>query len=166
MTEDNAPEREVLRILKEKRLTVGFAESCTGGLMAQRLTNLAGASEVMKGGVVSYTDEVKANLLRVPRALLEEKGAVSKEAALAMAEGARRVLNTDLAVSVTGVAGPGSDGRGNPVGLVYVALAAPEATQARRLMLGGGRGRIRESAADAGFEMLLEYLADGAGAPC
>jgi len=152
----------VLRGLKGKGLTVGFAESCTGGLMAKRLTDLAGASAVLKGGVVSYTNEVKAGVLGVPQALLEEKGAVCSQVAEAMAVGARRVLGCGLAVSATGVAGPDSDERGNPVGLVYVGLAAPEGVWVRELRLAGvreRRDRVRTLSASHGFDMLRRYLA-------
>lgn len=152
----------VLRDLKERGLTVGFAESCTGGLMAKRLTDLPGSSAVLKGGIVSYTNEVKAGVLGVSPSLLEEKGAVSSEVAHAMAEGARRVLESDLAVSATGVAGPDSDERGNPVGLVYVGLAAPDGVWVRKLNLAGTqerRDRVRTLAASHGFDMVRRYLA-------
>ena len=115
-------EEVVLGLLKEKGLTLGTAESCTGGLVAKRLTDLPGASAVFKGGVVSYTNEVKAGVLGVPQAMLDEFGAVSAQVARAMAQGARKVLGCDLAVSLTGVAGPDPDDRNNPVGLIYVAL--------------------------------------------
>lgn len=121
-------EEVVLNLLKERGLTLSCAESCTGGLVAKRLTDLPGASLAFRGGVVSYTNEVKAAALKVPPALLEEYGAVSAPVAKAMAEGVRALTGSDLAVSTTGVAGPDPDDRGNPVGLVYVALASPEGT--------------------------------------
>jgi len=150
-----------LQGLKARGLTLGTAESCTGGLMAKRLTDLAGASAVFKGGVVSYTNEVKTGVLGVPQDLLDEQGAVCAEVAKAMAEGARRVLNCDLAVSATGVAGPDSDERGNPVGLVYVALAAPDGSWVRKLTLAGlrnSRDRVRVMAANHGFDMVRRWL--------
>lgn len=134
-------EQVVLAALKEKGLTLGAAESCTGGLIAKRFTDLSGASAVFQGGVVSYTNQVKAGVLGVPQALLDERGAVCAEVARAMAEGARRVLGCDLALSATGVAGPDSDDRGNPVGLVYVGLCAPEGCWVRQLNLAGPRDR-------------------------
>lgn len=152
-------ESAVLAGLKRRGLTLGTAESCTGGLVAKRMTDLSGASAVFRGGVVSYTNEVKANVLGVPRTLLEEQGAVCAPVARAMARGARRVLGSDLAVSVTGVAGPDSDERGNPVGLVYVGLAAPDGCRVRELRLGAaGRDRVRELAADCCFDMVLRWL--------
>ena len=151
-------EEVVLGLLKEKGLTMGTAESCTGGLVAKRLTDLSGASAVFRGGVVSYTNEVKAGVLGVPQAMLDEFGAVSAQVARAMAQGARRVLGCDLAVSLTGVAGPDPDDRNNPVGLIYVALDTPEGTRVRELHLINGRARIRTVAATNAFDMVRRYL--------
>lgn len=151
-------EEVVLGLLKEKGLTMGTAESCTGGLVAKRLTDLSGASAVFKGGVVSYTNEVKAGVLGVPQEMLDEFGAVSAQVAQAMAQGARKVLGCDLAVSLTGVAGPNPDDRGNPVGLIYVALDTPEGTRVRELHLINGRARIRTVAATNAFDMVRRYL--------
>ena len=123
------------------------------------MTDVPGASAVFKGGVVSYCNEIKHDLLGVPQELLDEFGAVSEPVAKAMAEGARRVLGCDLAVSATGVAGPGSDERGNPAGLVYVALATPEGTCVRELHLSGaGRDRVRITAAHHAFDLLRRKL--------
>ena len=151
-------EAVVLGLLKEKGLTLGTAESCTGGLVAKRMTDLPGSSAVFKGGVVSYTNEVKAGVLGVPQAMLDEFGAVSAQVARAMAQGARRVLGCDLAVSLTGVAGPDPDDRNNPVGLIYVALDTPEGTRVRELHLINGRARIRTVAATNAFDMVRRYL--------
>ena len=125
---DCSVEMTLLRLLQERSMTLSAAESCTGGLIAKRITDLSGASRVFKGGVVSYTNEVKAGVLGVSEALLEEYGAVSEPVARAMAEGCRRICGSDLAVSVTGVAGPDRDDRGNEVGTVYVALASEKKT--------------------------------------
>ena len=154
-------EQVALEGLKAKGLTLGTAESCTGGLIAKRLTDLPGASAAFKGGVVSYTNEVKAGVLGVSSALLEERGAVCTEVAAAMARGARKALGCDLAVSVTGVAGPDSDDRGNPVGLVYVALADGERCWVRRLTLGNvgnSRPRIRNLSANYALDLVRRYL--------
>lgn len=154
-------ETAVLEWLKARGLTMGAAESCTGGLIAKRMTDVPGASAVFKGGVVSYCNEVKANVLGVPEEMLEEHGAVSEPVAKAMAEGARRVLGCDLAVSVTGVAGPGSDERGNPAGLVWLALAAGGHIFTRRLMLSGAsRAQVRTRAAHHAFDLVRKYLDD------
>lgn len=151
-------EQVVLALLKERGLTVGCAESCTGGLIAKRITDLPGASAVFRGGVVSYTDAVKHQVLGVPQELLDRYGAVSVQVAEAMAEGARRALGCDLAVATTGVAGPDSDGRGSPVGLVYVALAGPERCRVRTFHLGARRGRVRLMAATHALDMLRRSL--------
>ena len=155
-------EQVVLDALRVRGFTLGTAESCTGGLIAKRLTDLPGASAVFKGGVVSYTNEVKAGVLGVSRTLLDEKGAVCAETARAMAEGARRVLGCDLALSVTGVAGPDSDERGNPVGLVYAALAAPDGCWVKELnltSLAARRDRTRNLAAHHALDMVRRWLA-------
>ena len=123
-------------LLREKGLTIGTAESCTGGLMAKRLTDVSGASQVFKGGIVSYTNEVKHHVLGVPQELLDQYGAVSAPVAKAMAEGARHALGCDIALSSTGVAGPDKDDWGNEVGTMFVAIATPEGTHVRELHLG------------------------------
>ena len=150
----------VLEGLKEKGLTLGTAESCTGGLIAKRLTDIPGASQTFKGGIVSYTNEVKQSVLGVPRALLEGHGAVSAEVAAAMAEGARRVLGCDIALSSTGVAGPDRDDRGSEVGTMFVAIAAPEGTHVRALSLGARpmRERLRTQTASHAFDLARRYL--------
>lgn len=148
-----------LELLKKKKgLTLSAAESCTGGLMAKRITDLPGASAVFKGGVVSYTNEVKENVLKVPAGLLEEFGAVSEPVARAMAQGVRALTGSDLALSATGVAGPDRDDRDNPVGLVYVALAWEGGEHVRTVHAAGGRSRIRTVAASHGFDLVRRYL--------
>lgn len=152
-------ETAVLDLLKEKGLTLGAAESCTGGLIAKRLTDISGSSAVFKGGVVSYCNEIKAAVLGVSEGLLNTYGAVSEQVARAMAEGARNVLNCDLAVATTGVAGPGSDERGNPAGLVYIALAASGHTEVRTMTLSGAtRERVRTTAAHHALDLVRRYL--------
>ena len=153
-------EEVVSALLKDRNLTLSAAESCTGGLIAKRITDLPGASAVFRGGVVSYTNDVKAGVLGVPTAALAEFGAVSEPVARAMAEGCRRVCGSDLAVSVTGVAGPESDERGTAVGTVFIALASPEGTICRQFSCGKGRGRdrVRTSAAQYAFDMIRRSL--------
>ena len=152
-------ESAVLQLLKDRGLTLGSAESCTGGLIAKRITDLPGASAVFRGGVVSYTDAVKHNVLGVPQDLLDQYGAVSPQVAQAMAQGARKALGCDLAVSTTGVAGPDSDDRGNPVGLVYAALAGPDFCQVKTLHLGAsGRAGTRNRAAHHAFDLVRRHL--------
>ena len=153
-------EAVVSALLRERGLTLSAAESCTGGLIAKRMTDLPGASKVFRGGVVSYTNGVKAGVLGVPDALLEQYGAVSEPVARAMAEGCRRACGSDLAVSVTGVAGPDKDDWGNEVGTVYIALASREGTLCKRLSCGRGRGRgrVRTSAAHNAFDTIRRTL--------
>ena len=151
-------EAAVFALLKEKGLTLGTAESCTGGLVAKRMTDLAGVSSVFRGGVVSYATEVKHTVLGVDQGLLDQYGAVSEQVARAMAEGARKVLGCDLAISTTGVAGPDPDERGNPVGLVFIGLATPDGTWVRKVNLSMGRQRIRHIAASHGFDLARRYL--------
>ncbi len=150
----------VVRDLKEKGLTIGTAESCTGGLMAKRLTDVPGASAAFRGGIVSYTNEIKAGVLGVPQDMLNRLGAVSGEVAAAMAEGARRVLGCDIALSSTGVAGPDRDDRGSEVGTMFVAIATPEGTRVRALHLGARpmRERLRTQTASHAFDLARRYL--------
>ena len=148
-----------LSLLKELGKTLAVAESCTGGLLAKRLTDVPGASASFLGGVVSYTNDVKANILNVPQSLLDGHGAVSAPVARAMAEGARARTGADYALSVTGVAGPDTDDRGNPVGLVYIGLAAPNGTEVRERRFGKRtREHIRAQAANTAFDLLRRIL--------
>ena len=147
-----------LRLLKEGGLTLSTAESCTGGLMAKRITDLSGASAAFKGGVVSYWSQVKHEVLGVPQDLLDTYGAVSEPVARAMARGVRSLTGSDLGVSVTGVAGPDPDDRGNPVGLVYVGLAWDGGDFVREVHAVGPRFRVRQSAASHGFDLIRRRL--------
>ena len=154
-------EQVVLELARARGLTLGTAESCTGGLIAKRITDVPGSASVFKGGVVSYHCEVKAGVLGVSQALLDEKSAVCAEVAEQMAQGARRVLGCDVAVSVTGVAGPDPDDRGNPVGLVYTALAAPDGCWVKKLNLASHnarRDRTRNLAVNHALDMVRRWL--------
>ena len=145
--------------LLKKGLTLATAESCTGGLVARRITALPGASRVYRGGVVSYWTEVKAAVLGVPQETLDTYGAVSEQTARAMAQGARKITGAEVAVSVTGVAGPDPDERNNPVGLVFIGLATPEGTFCRRTESGRRRrDRIQDLAANHALDMVRRYL--------
>ena len=158
----NVPSLEAVcfDLLRERGLTLGTAESCTGGLIAKLLTDLPGSSDVFRGGVVSYTNAVKHNVLGVPQELLDTYGAVSPQVAEAMARGAKRALGCDLALSSTGVAGPGSDDRGNPIGLVYLGLAWGEECFVKELRLGSmaTRARVRNQAAQYSLDLLRRHL--------
>lgn len=149
----------VLALLRDRALSFASAESLTGGLIGARMTALPGASEVFRGGAVTYCDEMKAALLGVDETLLREKGAVSREVAAAMARGARERTGADFGVSATGLAGPDGDGR-NPVGTVFIGLAAPDGVWVRHLRLGARRGRtaVRFLSASHAFDLLRRYL--------
>ena len=153
-------EAAVFQLLKEKGLTLGCAESITGGLMAKRLTDIPGSSQVFRGGVVSYTNEVKAGVLGVPQHLLDQFGAVSPEVARAMADGARRLLGCDIALSATGVAGPGKDEWDHEVGTAFVAISTAEGAHVRALNLGSRpvRARLRTQTAHHAFDLARRYL--------
>ncbi|WP_295765657.1 competence/damage-inducible protein A [uncultured Oscillibacter sp.] len=145
--------------LLRRGLTLATAESCTGGLVAEKLTARPGISAFYRGGVVSYWTSVKADVLHVPQDLLDEYGPVSAECARAMAEGVRTITGADLGVSVTGTAGPDPDERGVPVGIVYVGLAAPDGTWCRALDFGRRRrDRIQGLAANHAFDVVRRYL--------
>ena len=152
-------EEVCFRLLKEQGLTLATAESCTGGRVAERMTAMPGVSTVYRGGVVSYWSSVKADVLGVPQEILDAHGAVSEPCARAMAEGARRITGADIAVSVTGAAGPDPDERGVPVGIVYIGLATPKGTFCRALDLGKRRrDRIQDLASNHAFDVIRRYL--------
>ena len=147
---------DVLARLQGK--TLATAESCTGGGIGEALTAVPGASNVFKGGIISYCNEIKQKLLNVPDTMLEEFGAVSAPVAEAMAKGARIALDADIAVSVTGLAGPSADEFGNPVGTVFVGYADGEKMLSRRFLFSGDRDRIREQAIEAALLLILENV--------
>ena len=150
-------EAKLVSLYREKGLTLAAAESCTGGLIAKRITDVPGASHVFLGGVVSYTNGVKHRVLGVPQELLDEFGAVSEPVAAAMAEGVRRITGADVGVSVTGCAGPDRDDRDNPVGTVYVGIATAESTRVIKPDVGQeSREEIRRRAADEVLKSALD----------
>ncbi len=136
-------------------LTLATAESCTGGLVAHLVTENPGSSGYLRGGIVAYSDEVKRAQLGVPSEVLAAHGAVSAQVAVAMAEGVRDRFGTDLGVGVTGVAGPDGGTEAKPVGLVYVAVAAPGPTAVRRFLWDGDRTTNKRESAREALEMLL-----------
>jgi nicotinamide-nucleotide amidase len=148
----------VLERLRRAGLTLGTAESCTGGLISGRVTDVPGSSDVFIGGVVSYANRVKTDLLDVPATLIEQHGAVSEAVVRAMAEGACRGLGVDLSVAVTGIAGPSGGTADKPVGTVWFAVASPAGTEARRIVFLGSRREIRERAAQTALFLLNRRL--------
>lgn len=147
---------EVLNALAGK--TLATAESCTGGMIGAALTAVPGASRVYKGGVVSYWSEVKEKLLGVSGEDLENLGPVSMQVAGSMAQGARKLLKTDVAVSVTGLAGPDGDEFGRPVGTVFVGFDNGARTVVRQYHFGGDRDSVRRQAAEAALKLILENV--------
>jgi nicotinamide-nucleotide amidase len=158
--EDERPVEElVLDACRERGLTLATAESSTGGLIAARLTSVPGSSDVFLGGVVAYANGVKARELDVPGEMLERHGAVSAEVAAAMAAGARGRLGADVAVAVTGIAGPGGGSPEKPVGLVYLHAISPDGSSARQLNLPGDREAVRSRTAAAALHLVRTLLA-------
>jgi nicotinamide-nucleotide amidase len=148
----------VLERARRAGLSLGAAESCTGGLVGGRLTDISGSSDVFVGGVVCYANRLKTALLGVPADLIEAHGAVSEEVARAMAEGARTRLGVDLAIAVTGIAGPGGGTPDKPVGTVWFALASRGGTDARRIVFLGSRREVRERATQTALYLLDRRL--------
>lgn len=156
--EDIPLEEIVARAMKEHRLTLGLAESCTGGYVANRITNVAGSSSFFKGSIVSYANEVKENILLVPKSTLETVGAVSKETVIQMAEQARKVLNVDIALSISGILGPGGATPEKPVGLVWMAIASKDKTEYKEFHFFYDRPRNKEMAANAALNMIRLFV--------
>lgn len=146
---------EVIRRLRGKTLVT--AESCTGGGIGAALTAVSGSSAVYKGGIISYCNEVKHRVLGVEQQLLDTLGAVSGPVAEQMAAGARHVLDADIAVSVTGLAGPGGDEYGNPVGTVFIGYCDENQTLSREYHFPGDREQVRSQAVEAALELILQY---------
>ena len=138
--------------------TLATAESCTGGGIGQVLTAVPGSSAVYKGGIISYCNEIKHRLLHVDEQMLSQYGAVSAPVAEAMAVGARMVLETDAAVSVTGLAGPGGDEYGNPVGTVFIGYADSNGSLAREYHFSGDRETVRSQAIQAALQLVLDHI--------
>lgn len=155
-------EQTVGELLRSRGLTLSVAESCTGGLLGHRLTNVPGSSDYFVGGVTAYSYEAKERILNVRHDTLYDCGAVSEHTALEMARGVRRLFGTDLALSVTGIAGPGGGMPDKPVGLVYIALSARDQDICQRFVWEGDREENKAYSVQAALEMLLAYLRDSA----
>ena len=154
-----ATAERLVGLLKARGLTCATAESCTGGGVGFAITSVAGASEVFAGGVISYSNEVKRGVLGVSDATLAAVGAVSGEVAAQMADGARRLLKTDLAVSLTGIAGPDGGTAEKPVGLVWFGLSTPTDMHIERMVFTGDRAAVRAQAIDHALGMLATAAA-------
>lgn len=152
-------EKSLIEQLIAAGKTLATAESCTGGLIGKLLTDVSGSSAAYLGGIISYSNEVKHHVLGVPQELLDTYGAVSAQVAKAMAEGATRVIGADLAVSVTGIAGPKSDNTNKPVGLVYIAVTDGVTTDVQEYHFSGDRQQIRNATAQTALSKVSSFLA-------
>ena len=144
--------------LNERKLTLSTAESCTGGLVASRITDVSGSSAYFLGGIVAYSYEAKAALLDVSWDTLNGKGAVSRETVIEMARGARKALGSDIAVSVSGIAGPGGGTPDKPVGTVWIGLSTPSGDEARHFVWDGDRIQNKHLSSEAALQFILDYL--------
>jgi PncC family amidohydrolase len=153
-----ALENSVGELLLQRHLKLATAESCTGGLIADRITNIPGSSAYFLGGVVAYAYEAKVDLLKVSWNTLEKYGAVSRETVLEMARGARDALNADVAVSVSGIAGPGGGLPDKPVGTTWVGLSTPGGDWARMFVWEGDRLQNKADSVEAALQFIIDYL--------
>ncbi len=151
-------EHTLAHLLRARKLTLATAESCTGGLIADRITNVPGSSDYFPGGIVAYAYEAKVALLGVSWDTLHAHGAVSREVVLEMAAGARRALGADLAVSVSGIAGPGGGLPHKPVGATWIGLCAPDGAWARYFVWQGDRLHNKAASAEAALQFVIDYL--------
>lgn len=152
------PERTIARLLKKEKATLCTAESCSGGLLADRLTDIPGSSEYFRLGLITYSNDAKIRLLKVRPAIIKQHGAVSEQTAKAMAEGARRLMNTHFAIAITGIAGPGGGSKDKPIGLTFIAVAAAKRTRCLRFQFKGSRRQIKQQAATQAMKLLLKFL--------
>lgn len=150
--------KEIILKLVEKNISISTAESCTGGSLGKIITSVPGASSIYGYGFITYANEAKEKILGVKHETLENHGAVSCETALEMAIGARKVSGSDIAVSVTGIAGPGGGTAEKPVGLVYIAIADEDGAEYRKLNLDGNRDEVRAQTCNKVFELIKERL--------
>lgn len=151
-------EIEIGKLLLEKKYTISCAESCTGGLLTDRLTNVPGSSAYVKGAVVAYSNEVKINILHVKEETIENFGAVSEQTATEMAEKVRQVLKTDIGVSITGLAGPGGGTPAKPVGTVFIGISGPNGDKVEKFQFNGTRTDVKEKVVEAALVLIQVYL--------
>ncbi len=149
---------QVISLLIEKNITLATAESCTGGLLGSFITSVSGVSSIYGYGFITYANEAKERLLGVPHETLAKHGAVSYQTACAMAKGARLKAGSDIAVSITGIAGPTGGTPEKPVGLVYIAISDKDGEEYRKLNLSGSRDAVRSQTCDKVFELIKERL--------
>lgn len=151
-------EVQVGELLRKRGLRLAVAESCTGGLIGHRLTNVPGSSTYFMGSIVAYSYEAKVRLLNVSWELLEKHGAVNQETVLAMARGARQALAADIGLSVSGIAGPGGGTSDKPIGLTWIGLSTPEIDKAWRFIWTGDRLQNKEQSAEQALQLLVDHI--------
>ena len=151
-------EEKIARLLKARKATLSVAESCSGGLLADRLTNIPGSSDYFWLGLVTYHNKAKMKFLKIPASVLQQHGAVSEEVAVRMAKGVRRLLKTDFGIGITGIAGPGGGSKNKPVGLTFIAVAASPKTCCVQYRFKGRRRKIKQQAATQALQLLLKFL--------
>lgn len=151
-------EESIARLMKKLRITLATAESCTGGLLSHKITNVSGSSEYFIGGIIAYDNKIKEVLLNVPIQVLKRFGAVSKETALAMARGVKTKLVSDIGIAITGIAGPTGGSKIKPVGTVFIAISGKTKKECKRFLFKGDRKTIKLSASSKALDMLKDFL--------
>lgn len=156
--EEESLEKRLGDALRDNKLRIAVAESCTGGLISHRITNIPGSSDYFDRGVIVYSNTSKTQLLGVPKLIIDSFGAVSRETAKAMAEGIKKMSGSDLGLAVTGIAGPGGGTPNKPVGLVYMGLASLKPTMEKEFRFTGERYEIKNQASEEALKMVLGFL--------
>lgn len=152
---------DLAAVLLRKGLTLSVAESCTGGMLGSVITSVPGSSGYFLGGAVTYSNDSKEDVLKVPGSVIVENGAVSEDTAISMAAGVKDLFGSDLSISITGIAGPGGGTDAKPVGLVWIGISAKDGTFARKFNFKGKRDDVRNSAVDASIRLLIDSLKTG-----
>lgn len=151
-------EKKLFTALINNKLTISIAESCTGGKICDRITNIPSSSKTFLLGIVSYSNSSKIKILKIPRNIIETKGAVSKETAKLMSQNIRKLANSNLGVAVTGIAGPSGGSKNKPVGTVFIAVSSEKKTHFQKFNFTGGRLAIKKKSADKAIQMILEFI--------
>lgn len=151
-------EEKVSQSLINKKKTLAIAESCTGGLLSNRFTNIPGSSNFLKLGIIAYSNEAKITLLKIPEILIQKNGAVSQQVAIAMAQNVRKILNTDFGIGITGIAGPTGGTKKKPLGLTYIAVNTELETLCLKCLFPGNRTSVKSQAATQTLRLLAEFL--------
>ena len=153
-----SPEEKIGKALKKTRRTIAVAESCTGGLVASRITDVPGSSGYFRGGAIAYSNDIKTFLLGVPPETLEKHGAVSRQAALIMAKGVKSLMGSDVSAAITGIAGPSGGSKKKPVGLAYIAVFCGDEHYSEKVLYKGTRRELKEKFAEAVLRLLAEKV--------